>query len=179
MNIHLPLRSMLVALLLCGSACAAAADGVVSERAAAAPVAEPMADALRAEPVSEPPPAARIALQSDASVAPDEIDGYCEDGVGVYLSADDESAQLVLYVVAPAETAVFWHPSLRLTVQDGEKQAIEAAEYDTFELKAGESRVFTLRADGRRLMHAAAEVSADSDAQATLPELAQARPTLL
>lgn len=101
----------------------------------------------------------RIALRSGAAVEPGEFDGYCENGVGVYLSADDTRALLTVYVVTPAESAVFVRPTLRLTTQDGDAQATEVSEFQTIELSAGQSQVFTEYTDGR-LMDAVAEVSA-------------------
>jgi hypothetical protein len=102
---------------------------------------------------------ARIALRSGASVEPGEFDGYCENGIGVYLSADDTRALLTVYVVSPAESAVFVRPTLRLTTQDGDAQATDVSEFETIELGAGESRLFAEYTDGR-LMDVAAELSA-------------------
>lgn len=102
---------------------------------------------------------ARIALRSGAAVEPGEFDGYCENGIGVYLSADDTQALLTVYVVSPAESAVFVRPTMRLTTQDGDAQATEVSEFETIELGAGESRLFAEYTDGP-LMDVAAELSA-------------------
>lgn len=100
----------------------------------------------------------RIALRAGASVGPDEIDGYCEDGIGVYLSADDTQAMLTVYVVTPAESAVFVHPTLHLTTQQADMQWTQDKQFETVVLKAGESRTFAQEADGP-LMNVEAEVS--------------------
>lgn len=101
----------------------------------------------------------RIALRSGASVGPDEIDGYCENGIGVYLSADDTQALLTVYVVTPAESAVFVRPTLHLTTQEGDVQWIQDRQFETVELEAGQSHTFALEADGA-LMNVDAELSA-------------------
>jgi hypothetical protein len=102
-----------------------------------------------------------IALRAGASVEPSEYDGYCEQGVGVYLSADEVKAELTLYVVYPAERAVFERLSLQLSTQagSGDVAETEVREIETIELRAGESRTFTEYAEGT-LMAASAEVSA-------------------
>ncbi|HET8932863.1 MAG TPA: hypothetical protein VFN67_05465 [Polyangiales bacterium] len=101
----------------------------------------------------------RIALRSGAEVGPDEIDGYCENGIGVYLSADDTQAMLTVYVVTPAERAVFVHPTLHLTTQQGDIQWTQDRQFETIELEAGESHSFAQDADGA-LMNVSAELSA-------------------
>jgi hypothetical protein len=101
----------------------------------------------------------RIALRSGASVEPGEFDGYSENGIGVYLSADDTRALLTVYVVSPAQSAVFVRPTLRLTTQDGDAQSTEVSEFETIELGAGESRLFSEYTDGQ-LMDVSAELSA-------------------
>lgn len=101
----------------------------------------------------------RIALRSGANVEPGEFDGYCENGIGVYLSADDTRALLTVYVVSPAESAVFVRPTLRLTTQDGDAQSTDVSEFETIELGAGESRLFSEYTDGQ-LTDVAAELSA-------------------
>jgi hypothetical protein len=103
----------------------------------------------------------RIALRAGtASAGADEIDGYCESGVGVYLSATADRAELTLYVVAPAESATFEHPALRLTTQEGDGQKTDISEFETVTLVAGESRVFAKHAEGT-LMNVVAEVAAE------------------
>jgi hypothetical protein len=92
----------------------------------------------------------RISLRAGVAVAsPDEFDGYGSNGVGLYLSAIADRAELTLYVVAPAESAVFDHPVLRLTTQQGDSQTTEIVEFDSVALSAGESRVLAKQADGR------------------------------
>jgi len=101
----------------------------------------------------------RIALRSGANVEPGEFDGYCENGIGVFLSADDKQALLTVYVVTPAESAVFVRPKLRLTTQDGDAQSTVESEFETIELGAGESKLFTESIDGQ-LMDVEAVLSA-------------------
>ena len=101
----------------------------------------------------------RIALRSGANVEPGEFDGYCENGIGVFLSADDKQALLTVYVVSPAESAVFVRPKLRLTTQDGDAPGTMVSEFETIELGAGESKLFSEFTDGQ-LMDVEAELSA-------------------
>ena len=132
------------ALLVSGCMSAAEADAVHAE-----------SSVTGVEAVGQKP----IALRAGASVGADEIDGYSENGIGVYLSADDKQAMLTVYVLTPAEHAVFMHPTLHLTTQTDEGQWIQDRVFDTVTLKAGESRTFAQEADGA-LMNVEAEVSA-------------------
>lgn len=101
----------------------------------------------------------RIGLRTGANVEPGELDGYCENGVGVFLSADDKQALLTLYVVTPAESAVFVRPTLRITTHDGDTQSSQVSEFETIELGAGESKLFAAYTEGQ-LMDAEAQLSA-------------------
>lgn len=101
----------------------------------------------------------RIALRSGANVEPGEFDGYCENGIGVFLSADDKQALLTVYVITPAESAVFVRPRIRLTTQDGDAQSTKVSEFETIELGAGESKLFAEYTEGQ-LMDVKAELSA-------------------
>lgn len=100
----------------------------------------------------------RIALRSGTSASADEIDGYCENGVGVYLSAAGDAAELTLYLVPPATQVTFEHPALRLSVAQSDGATTDRYEFDSVTLQAGESRVLTKQADGK-LMAAAAELT--------------------
>jgi len=126
---------------------AAEADAVADD---ANEVHEPRVEAVMQAP---------IALRAGADVGADEIDGYSERGIGVYLSADDAQAMLTVYVVTPAEQAVFVRPTLHLTTQKGDIQWTQDRVFDSVTLKAGESRTFAQEADGA-LMNVEAEVSA-------------------
>jgi hypothetical protein len=101
---------------------------------------------------------ARVALRSGTSTAADEIDGYCENGVGVYLSAAGDSAELTLYLVPPATRATFEHPALRLSVAQPEGAITDRHEFESVTLQVGESRVLSRQAQGK-LMAAAAELT--------------------
>lgn len=116
------------------------------------------AEAEMSEPESQAVGQTRIALRAGAWVGPDEVDGYCENGLGVYLSADEHQAMLTVYVVTPAERGVFVSPTLHLTTQQGDIQWTQDQQFETVALEAGQSRTFTLDADGA-LMNVEAEVS--------------------
>jgi hypothetical protein len=98
------------------------------------------------------------ALTMGGDVAPGEFAGDCENGLGWYLSADDTTAALTVYVLTPAQSGVFERPRVHL-VTSADAQEPELNEFQTVELQAGESRTFTAYA-GSQLMHATAEVSA-------------------
>lgn len=141
------LQSIIAAALLLG------ASGCMSVQAESAQLDDEEATVADAEPT-------RIALRKGAAAAgADEIDGYSDNGVGVYLSAANDTAELTLYVVAPAESATFEQPALHLTVQQGETQTTQDSEFETITLLAGESHVFSRRVDGA-LMGVVAEVAA-------------------
>jgi hypothetical protein len=99
----------------------------------------------------------RIALRTGASAGPDELDGFCEDGAGVFLSAYGETADLTIYVVAPAETVTFERPALRLTTMLDGRPTTDISEFEDVTLHAGESRVFTAQTVGT-LMDVVAEI---------------------
>ena len=84
----------------------------------------------------------------DAFATPETVGGFCSDGAGVYLSAVDNTAELTLYVVAPATIATFGRPALYLTTQEGEHWATETVEFEDVTLEAGESRVLRKQAAG-------------------------------
>jgi hypothetical protein len=103
----------------------------------------------------------RIALRAGiASAGADKIDGFCDSGVGVYLSATADRAELTLYVVAPAESATFGHPALRVTTQEGDAQKTDISEFESVTLVAGESRVFAKHVEGT-LLNVVAELAAE------------------
>lgn len=101
----------------------------------------------------------RIALQTGASAEPGDNDGFCENGAGVILSAIGDAAYLTLYVVTPAEMVTFERSTLHLTTQRADGEATEVDDFEPVTLEAGESRSFTVEADGS-LMHVVAEVDA-------------------
>jgi hypothetical protein len=88
------------------------------------------------------------ALRNGVFATPQTIGGFSVDGVGVYLSAVDNTAELTLYVVAPAESATFGRPALYLTTQEGDHWQTEVAEFEHVTVEAGESRVFREDAEG-------------------------------
>jgi len=86
----------------------------------------------------------RIALRAGAAAGAGEIDGFCENGAGVYLSAREDSAELTVYVVTPAETVTFDRPALRVTTQRDDGQKTELNEFESVTLRAGESWSFAV-----------------------------------
>jgi hypothetical protein len=133
----LPLRAISQALATAALVCAAGCAGSI-ERVAG-------------EPASEvaPEDQTQAALHKGVLATPDTVGGFSTDGVGVYLSAVDDTAELTLYVVAPAQRATFSRPALYLTTQDGEHSKTEVAEFDDVTIEAGESRVFSREAGGK------------------------------
>jgi hypothetical protein len=90
----------------------------------------------------------QTALRNGVFATPETIGGFSADGVGVFLSAVDNAAELTLYVVAPAQSATFGRPALYLTTQEGDHSKTDVAEFDDVTVEAGESRVFRKEADG-------------------------------
>jgi hypothetical protein len=80
---------------------------------------------------------------------PQKFGGFSANGVGVYLSAVNDVAELTLYVVAPAQSATFGRPALYLTTREGDHTKTDVAEFEDVTLEAGESRVFSEEASGR------------------------------
>jgi hypothetical protein len=95
-----------------------------------------------------PVDATREALRSGAYATPEEVGGFCVDGVGVLLTAVDDAAELTLYVVAPAKSATFNAPALHLTTLEGDHSKTEIAEFEDVTLEAGQSHVFRREAGG-------------------------------
>jgi hypothetical protein len=105
----------------------------------------------------EPSPSATHMGPVSAKV--DENDGYCEDGLGVFLSATADTATLTVYVVTPAERSMFERPTLRLTLSDGDSERTVVREFATITLEAGDSSTFSEHVDGT-LMNVDAELDA-------------------
>ena len=100
------------------------------------------------EDISDTDQVAVAALRMDAFATPETVGGFCTEGAGVFLSAVDNTAELTLYVVAPATIATFGHPALYLTTQEGEHRATETVEFEDVTLEAGESRVLRKQTAG-------------------------------
>lgn len=122
----------------------AAATGCATSGETPEELAEETADT--SERAAEDPTLA--ALRGGAHATPETVGGFCVEGVGVFLTAVDDAAELTLYVVAPADRATFDRPAMYLTVRDGEHSTTEVAEFDRVTLEAGESRVFRREAQG-------------------------------
>jgi hypothetical protein len=89
------------------------------------------------------------ALHNGVFATPQNFGGFSANGVGVFLSAVNDVAELTLYVVAPAQSAAFGRPALYLTTQQGDHVKTDVAEFEDVTLEAGESRVFSEEAGGR------------------------------
>jgi hypothetical protein len=100
----------------------------------------------------------QAALRNGVLATPETVGGFSTDGVGVYLSAVDNQAELTLYVVAPAKSATFARPALYLTTHEGDHSKTQVAEFEDVTLEAGDSRVFREEAGGELM-----EVFADFD----------------
>lgn len=141
---RLPSNSVLplfAAALLAAAGCAATVEaaGETSEESAE----ETSETSARA--AADP---ALAALRGGAYATPETVGGFSVEGVGVFLTAVDDAAELTVYVVAPAERATFDRPTMYLTVQEGDHSMTEVAEFDDVTLEAGESRVFRKEAQG-------------------------------
>lgn len=104
-------------------------------------------------------PAQSALHAADVSARADENDGFCDNGLGVYLSATANSADLTVYVVTPAKSATFEHPILRVTMADGDGEKTVVREFGTVTLEAGESRTFSEYVEGT-LVNVVAELDA-------------------
>jgi len=155
----LPLRSFLplvaTAALVCAAGCAGSAEGVAGD-----PV-EP-GDTSGTDEVAADEPI-QTALRNGVFATPEAVGGFSTDGVGVYLSAVDKTAELTLYVVAPAQSATFSRPALYLTTREGDHSKTDVAEFEDVTIVAGESRVFREEAGGKLM-----EVFADFDGNGEL-----------
>jgi len=136
--VRVALKLIAAAALSCSMGCAAASGSVEDTQA----------DATEADPVAAAEPS-RSALRDGAYATPQTFGGFCEEGLGVYLSAAGDTAELTLYVVWPAKSATFHRPALYLTTQEGDHSKTEVAEFDDVTLQAGESRYFRRQADGK------------------------------
>ncbi|HKP56303.1 MAG TPA: hypothetical protein VJV78_06275 [Polyangiales bacterium] len=114
----------------------------------------------REDPAAEAP--LQAAPRDEAFATPEMVGGFCTDGVGVFLTAVDDAAELTLYVVAPAERATFSRPALHLTTLDGEHSQTEVVEFEDVTLEAGESHVLRQEAVGT-LMEVFAEFADENE----------------
>lgn len=130
---------LLSAVLVCAAGCVGEdpADDV------AAPTYAP-----EAHEVSPEEPGVAVLRSGSASATPETVGGFCRDGAGVYLSATQDAAELLLYVVTPAQRATFSRPALYLTTREGDHSKTEVAEFEDVTLEAGESLVLQKEATG-------------------------------
>jgi hypothetical protein len=133
-----PLRSISWLLTMAGIIAAAGCTGGSAE------------DTSDTDPVVAEEPA-HPALRNGVFATPQAVGGSSADGVGVFLSAVGDTAELTLYVVAPARSATFVRPALYLTTQEAEHSKTEVAEFEDVTMQAGESRVLREQADGTLL----------------------------
>jgi hypothetical protein len=141
----LPLRTFLQWLAAAALVCAAGCAGNI-ERAAGD--AEDPGDTSGTDEIAADEPA-QTALHNGVFATPESIGGFSTDGVGVFLSAVNDTAELTLYVVAPAQSATFERPALYLSTQEGDHLKTEVAEFEDVTIEAGESRVFREEAGGK------------------------------
>jgi hypothetical protein len=141
----LPLRKFshlfATAALVCAAGCAGSSERVIGDPA------EP-GDTSGTDEVAADEPF-QTALHNGVVATPQTVGGFSTGGVGVYLSAVDDMAELTLYVAAPAQIATFGRPALYLSTQEGDHQKTEVAEFDEVTIEAGESRVFRKEAGGK------------------------------
>jgi hypothetical protein len=142
----LPLRTFLPRLAAAALICAAVGCAADSSERVEAP-ADPGDTSATDEVANDEP--IQAALRNGVFATPQTIGGFSTDGVGVFLSAVDNIAELTLYVVAPAERATFRRPALYLTMQEGSHSKTDLAEFEDVTIEAGESRVFREEAGGQ------------------------------
>ena len=134
----LPLRTVVgllgTALVISAAGCAVSGDGVEQDTS----------DTDQGAPDES----MHAALRNGVFATPEAIGGFSVDGVGVFLSAVDNTAELTLYVVAPAQSVTFARPALYLTTQEGDHHKTEVAEFEDVTIEAGESRVFREDVEG-------------------------------
>jgi hypothetical protein len=134
LRFHSGLRLLTAAALVAAAGCAGSSAGLAADTSDTHQVA---ADE-----------STHTALRNGVFATPQAVGGSAVDGVGVFLSAVDNTAELTLYVVAPAESVTFSRPSLYLTTQEADHSKTEVAEFEDVTLDAGDSRVFRAEADG-------------------------------
>lgn len=128
------------AAIVCAVGCAGSAESVAGDPA-------DREETSRTDEVASDEPI-QTALHKGVFATPETGGGFSMDGVGVYLSAVNNAAELTVYVVAPAQRATFARPALYLTTQEGDHATTEVAELEDVTLEAGESHVFREEAEG-------------------------------
>jgi hypothetical protein len=99
--------------------------------------------------IADDEPAQPAAALASALATPAEFGGYFANGVGAFLSAQNNSADLTLYVVTPASRTTFKHPSLQLMMPGDEPDELaEAQDFEDVTLEQGESRSFHAEPSG-------------------------------
>lgn len=86
--------------------------------------------------------------QATALATPDEFGDYFADGVGAFLSAKNDVAELTLYLLPPAKTATIKHPSLLLVMPEDLDRATETNDFEDVTLETGQSHAFHVQAPG-------------------------------
>lgn len=89
-----------------------------------------------------------VPVLATALATPDEFGSYFSNGVGAFLSAKNDVAELTLYVLPPAERATFKKPSLLLVMPDDLEHATEANDFEDVTLETGQSHAFHTVAPG-------------------------------
>lgn len=127
--------------LLLAAALSVAGPGCVDANGEGLEAPSPDAPASADEPIV-------TALRRGAFATPQAVGGFCSHGMGVYLSAVNNTAELTLYVVAPRSSATFGRPALYVTTRAGDYTQTETVEFDDVTLSAGDSHVLRKEAQG-------------------------------
>jgi hypothetical protein len=149
-----PLQLLAAAAFVCAAGCAGSNESVAEEPAV------PGHTSATDEVAADEP--LQAALRNGVLATPQTVGGFSTAGVGVYLSAADDTAELTLYVTAPAQSVTFGRPALYLTTQEGDHMKTEVAELEAVTIDAGESRVFR-QAAGGKLMEVFADFAGNED----------------
>lgn len=142
------------AALLCTAACSGSGSHAADQ------LADPVETSDTPEVSAELP--LEAALRDGAFATPESVGGFSTDGVGVFLTAVDNTAELTLYVVAPAKQATFYGPAMYLTTQVGDHAQTDIVEFEDVTLEAGESHVFRQEAGGT-LMEVYADFAGENE----------------
>jgi hypothetical protein len=87
-------------------------------------------------------------MEATALATPDEFGDFFANGVGAFLSAKNNVAELTLYVLPPAKTATFKHPTLVLVMPRDPEPTNEANDFEDVTLETGQSHAFHVEAPG-------------------------------
>ena len=108
-----------------------------------------------ADPMQDPGETEVAALEQSlgpklatALATPDEYGSYFSNGVGAFLSAKNNVAEVTFYVLPPAELAMIKHPKLLLVMPSEQEPATEQNDFEDVTLKTGQSHAYHIEAPG-------------------------------